>query len=255
MKNLTQGLLLLLALVGCGGSTETPPPPPVTPPGTPPAVPGTPPPPAAPGTLTLGAPAVPVVVAASPGVTFTVATSAEYQIDVSGPEPLDAQLMLFLNGSYVTSDSDSGEGVNARLVQFLAPGTYEIRPTEWRHRAMNASVTLLALPPLAPVGATTPGGPPVVVNAPAGDTDRASAGEVTLTIATAGNYRIDALGPTCDSQMVLIQNGAEVTRDSDSGENNNAQVTTMLSPGTYSVRVYDWVHRACAITVSAAPAP
>lgn len=254
MKNLTQALFLLLALVGCGGSTETPPPA-EAPPGTPPAVPGTPPPPAAPGALVLGAPAVPVNVPAMPGVTFTVATSAEYQIDVTSPEPMDAQLILFLNGSYVTSDSDSGDGVNARLVQFLAPGTYEIRASEWRHRATTASVTLLALPPLAPVGATTPGGPPVVVNAPTGDTDRASAGEVTLTIATAGNYRIDALGPTCDSQIVLIQNGAEVTRDSDSGENNNAQVTTMLSPGTYSVRVYDWVHRACAITVSAAPAP
>lgn len=253
MKNVTQGLFLALALLGCGGTEEAPPVPP--PPGTaPPTTP--PPPPAGPTELVVGGPAVTINSPASPGLAFTVATAAEYQIDVMGTD-VDPLVYLFMGGNYLTMDDDHGDGLNSRLVAFLAPGSYEARPADLRRGAYAASVTLTLLTPMTPAGAITPGAPGVVVAAPAGEYDRAASGEVTLTIATAGNYTIDAVGPgtNCDAQLLVHQNGAEVGHDSDSGDENNARLTQALTPGAYNIRVFDWVHRACAITVSAAAAP
>lgn len=252
MKHTTPRFLLALALVGCGSSAETPAAP-ATP--TPAVAPTPPPPPAMPPALALGAPATAVTVPAAPGFAFTVGAPAEYQLDVTGDAPSDAQLYLFANGSYSNMDSDSGDGVNARLISFLTPGAYEVRAAEWRHRAMSAHVSVTLLPPLTPAGVTMPGGPPMTVNTLAAETDRESSAEVTLTVAAPGNYRIDAISPTCDAQLLLHANGAEIGRDSDSGDANNAQLTTMLQPGAYNLRVYDWMHRACPITVSVALAP
>lgn len=252
MKNSTHGLLLALALLGCGGTEDAAP---AAPPTTA-ASPTAPVAPAGPTELTLGGPAVTINSPASPGLAFTVAAPAEYQIDVvgSGVDPL---VYLFMNGNYLTMDDDHGDGLNSRLVAFLAPGSYEARPADLRRGAYAASVTLMLLPPMTPVGAITPGAPGVVVAAPAGEYDRAASGEVTLNIATAGNYTIDAVGPgtNCDAQLVVHQNGVEIGHDSDSGDENNARLTHALTPGAYNVRVFDWVHRACAITVSAAAAP
>ena len=169
----------------------------------------------------------------------------------------DAQLVLLLNGSTVLEDSDGGDGVNARIITFVTPGTYEVQVWEWRGGAMTANVSAMVLPPLTPAATIVPGAPPASVNAPAGDSNRASSAEVTLTIATAGNYTIDAVGPAtgCDSQLVIVAQNAEVARDSDSGDANNARWTGPLTPGTYGVRVFDWINRACTIAVSATPAP
>lgn len=207
-------------------------------------------------TVTPGAPPSTVAVPAAPTLTLTIAAPTEVQIDATATGA-DAQLVLLSNGSTVVEDSDGGEGVNARIITFLAPGTYEVQVWEWRGGAMSANVSAMALPPLTPVGAIAPGAPPVVANAPAGDSNRAASAEVTLTIAAAGNYTIDAIGPAtgCDSQLVVIRDNAEVGRDSDSGDANNARWTGPLTPGTYGVRVYDWLNRACTINVSAAPAP
>lgn len=211
---------------------------------------------APPATIAPGAPPATVAVPAAPTLTLTIAAPSEIQIDAMATGA-DAQLVLLQNGATVLEDSDGGDGVNARIITFVAPGTYEVQVWEWRGGAMTANVSAMVLPPLTPAGAITPGAPPVVVNAPAGDSPRASSAEVTLTIATAGNYTIDAVGPAsgCDSQLVVVGQNAEVGRDSDSGDANNARWTGPLTPGTYGVRVYDWINRACTITVSAAPAP
>lgn len=247
----TISTLAALPVLGCGGSDAA-----VTPAtGTAPVAPTVAPTvaPAAPTTLTLGAPATTLQVPALPGFTLAVAAAGEYQIDAMGA-PLDAQLYLFRDGQVVVTDGDSGDGVDARIVRFLDAGTYEIRVGEWQVRQMSARVQVQQLPPLTSVASIAPGAPPMVVNAPQGDSPRNASAEITLTIATAGTYRIDVTDPSAqfDPELQLIQNGALVAQDSDSGGNRAAQLIRPLTPGEYRLRVRDWVNRAAPVTVTVA---
>ena len=247
------GLAGSLIVTACGGnSAPTTPPPPTTPPVG--SVPPPTPPPTAPGALALGAPPITLQVPALPGYTLTVAQPGELQIDAIGA-PMDAQLWLTQNGSIVTQDSDSGDGVNARIVAFVNPGTYEIHVGEWQLRPMTAQVQVQRLLPMTAVASIAPGAPPAVVNAPQGDSARNASVELTLTVAAPGNYRIDVTDPSgqFDPELMLIQNGALIQQDSDSGGNRAAQITRQLAPGTYTLRVRDWINRAAAISVSVTP--
>ncbi|MFO0682696.1 MAG: hypothetical protein U0234_11620 [Sandaracinus sp.] len=194
-----------------------------------------------------------VVVPAAPTVAFEVDAPGEYRIDAQGGD-MDAQLLLVQGGSIFTSDSDSGEGVDARIVAFLAPGSYAARVTEYQGRAMSARVTVARLPPLTPVATVTPGAPPTLVAVPRGDDARSGAAEVTLEISAAGSYRIDVVSPdaSADPELTLIARSAVVASDSDSGEGTNAQLVRDLAPGTYTLRVRDWQNRAASLRVTVA---
>jgi len=246
IKHASPAVVLLALSIGCGSSEPAAPTPPAAP-----AVPAVPAPPAAspPGTLLPGAPPTAVEVAAVPGVSFTVAAAGEYQIDGTGTP--DVQLFLVQNGNVLQEDSDSGDGTNARLQTFLAPGTYEARVYEWHGRALAAAAQVTALEPLPSTATLTPG-TPQLVQAPAGEMRRAASVEVTLEVRAAGNYRIDATSdPSRDAQLLIHRDGAVVAEDSDSGDANNAQITRQLEPGSYRLRVYDWMNRDAAITVTA----
>lgn len=201
--------------------------------------------------ITVGAPPSPITVPAAPSLTLTLPAAAEVQIDAMG-SPMDAQLLLFQSGSYIAEDSDSGEGTDARIVRFLPPGSYEVRLVEWRGRAMSARVQALILPPMTPAASIAPGAPPAVVQTPQGDSPRAASAEVTLNVATAGNYRLDAVS-TGDAELMIIQANAIVAQDSDTGEGTNAQIVRQLAAGAYTLRVRDYGNRASAITVTVVP--
>ncbi len=203
--------------------------------------------------LTVGAPPTPMTAPAMPTLALTIAAPSEVQIDAAGGA-LDAQMALLQNDSAVTTDSDSGPGVDAQIVTFLAPGTYQVRVGEWRGRAMSAQVSARVLPPMTPAAQITPGAPPAVINTPQGDSPRAASAEATLTIASAGNYRLDATS-SGDAELMIIQNGAMVQQDSDTGEGTNAQITRQLTPGAYTLRVREYGNGAGAITVTVAPQP
>jgi hypothetical protein len=200
--------------------------------------------------LAVGAPPTQVTAPAAPSLTLTLPAASEVQIDAMG-SPMDAQLLLYQGDSLITQDSDSGSGVDARIVTFLAPGTYQVRVMEWRGRAMSARVQAQVLPPMTPVAQIAPGAPPTVINTPQGDSARAASAEASLTIATPGNYRLDATS-SGDAELMIIQAGAIVAQDSDSGDGTNAQITRQLAPGTYTLRVRDYGNRASAITVTVA---
>lgn len=202
-------------------------------------------------TVAIGAPPTPAPAPAAPSLTLTLAAPAEVQIDAMGA-PMDAQLMLYQGTSMITDDADSGEGVDARIVRFLAAGTYEVRVTEWRGRAMSARVATAILPPMTPVATIAPGAPPAIVQAPAGDSPRAASVELTLTITTPGSYRLDATSDG-DAELMIIRDNALVAQDSDSGEGTNAQLTQTLTPGNYTLRVRDYRNVARAITVTVVP--
>jgi len=249
IKHASPAVVLLALSIGCGGSEPAAP----TPTPTAPAVPAVPAPPTAspPGTLVPGAPPTAVEVPAVPGVSFTVAAAGEYQIDATGTP--DVQLFLVQNGNVMQEDSDSGDGTNARLQTFLAPGTFEARVYDWHGRALTAAAQVTALEAL-PSAATLTAGRPQLVQAPAGEMRRAASVEVTLEVRTAGNYRLDATTASDagrDAELMIHRDGAVVAEDSDSGDENNAQITRQLEPGSYRLRVYDWMNRDAAITVTA----
>jgi hypothetical protein len=205
--------------------------------------------------LVPGAPASVVAVPAVPAFNFTLDHAAEIQVDGMGTP--DVQLLLLGTGdSVITSDSDSGAGTDAQIVAFLAPGTYEARVSEWRGRALDARIQVTELAAMTPAGALT-AGRPAAVAVPAGETRRAGSAEVTLEIATEGSYRIDATTAADsgrDPELLLHRDGAVVGEDSDSGDGTNAQLIRTLTPGTYRVRVRDWMNRDAAITVTLTPA-
>jgi hypothetical protein len=202
--------------------------------------------------LTVGSAPTPTTAPEQPTLTLDLPAPAEVQIDAMGA-PMDAQLLLLdARDSLITQDSDSGEGVDARIVTFLAAGTYRVRVVEWRGRAMSARVQAQVLPPLTPAAQLAPGAPPAIIDTPQGDSARNASAEATLTIAVAGNYRLDATS-SGDAELMIIQNAAIVAQDSDSGDGTNAQITRQLAAGTYTLRVRDFMNRASAITVTVAP--
>ena len=186
-----------------------------------------------------------------PAYNFTTTAPAEYQIDATGTP--DVQLLVLSNGSLVAEDSDSGDGTNARVVAFLAPGTYEARVYEWRGRALTGAAQVTQLELLTPAGTIAPNGTAQTVSTPAGEYRRAASAELTLGIARHGSYRIDATsesGAGRDAALRIHRDGAVVAEDSDSGEENNAQITHQLAPGQYRIRVRDWVNREAQISVT-----
>lgn len=207
----------------------------------------------APQPITIGAPPSSLQVPQPPTFNLTVAANAEYQIDVQG-SPMDPELYLYQGDEMIEQNDDGGEGLNARLVRFLAPGSYSIRVMEHRARPMTAQVQVQQLQPLTPVGAVTVGAPLVVsipqfpiLQRPRNSRDASR--EVSFQVAAPGNYICDATSTGRDAQMALIQNGQLLQQDDDSGEGNNAQITRQLTPGAYTIRVWDWLYRDAQITV------
>lgn len=252
------GLLLLTgALVGFGPcGDEDPGAPVVIAPGTPsgapvaaapgvPAVPAAaavPAMPAGPATLVVGAPAATLAIPAAPSFNFTVPAAGEYQIDVMG-QPMDAKVLLYQGDQHIETDDDGGDGTNARIVRFLAPATYSLRIHELRGRAATVQVTAALLPPMPSAGVVTPE-TPLTVNVPGGSDERSASAEVTLNIAQAGAYTIDAIGVgDLDPKMQLIQNMGQLASNDDGGEGNNAQIRRQLAAGTYQIRVIDFRKR------------
>lgn len=243
----TAGLMLavLVTLGGCecsGESTETAPT--TTEPGTvlPPAEPS--------GPLTVGGPPVSIEIRALPGYSFTVTEPGEYQFDAVGA-PLDAELRLDSADGFLAADSDSGEADDARLVTFLAAGSYEIHVAEALGRDLDARVSVTQADAIEPVAELAPGLAPAVVTSLEASEARAASVEVNLTIAEAGRFQIDAttVDPASDAEMQLMQNGTLLASDSDSGDGANARIERALTPGTYRVRVRDAAGRAAGIVV------
>ncbi len=261
LKAIGTGLAVALgigsvALGGCcmGGSTDTPTTTTVdltggTGTAPPTAVPGGP----NPTTIAVGAPTVTVNVAAAPRWQFVVAAPGEFQFDAVGM-PADAQMsILDSNGWTQASDSDSGDGYNARLATFLAPGTYTVRVNEYNHVAATVQVSATQLSPMTPAATIAPGAPATTVTTPSADWDRPASAEVAITITAPGNYRINAAATDssmCTSRIELIQNNASITSNSYGGPNSSAQIDQAMTPGTYTLRIRDTIYRACTHSVT-----
>lgn len=255
------GTVGLTTLTACGGETTAPAVDPAATGTTPPPGTGTPPPaagPANPTTIALGAPAVTVTTTAAPRWTFTVPAAGEYQIDAMGM-PADAQLYVLDSSNWTTtSDSDSGDGLDARIQYFFEPGTYTVRVHEYNHAAASIRVSATALAPMTPVATIAPGAPPTPVVAPEGDGARAASVEVALTVATPGNYALSltTADTGCSPEITVILNNARVgSVISAPTSGQPATETRALVAGTYTLRVRNWWNHACTMSLTANAAP
>ena len=64
--------------------------------------------------------------------------------------------------------------------------------------------------------------------------------DYTLQVSLPGLYRIDCVSSnpsTFDPYLRLLQGGAQIAADNNSGGNTNARIQTILLPGRYTVRV------------------
>lgn len=202
--------------------------------------------------LAIGSAPVTLEVPAAPAFTLNVTEPGEYQVDVTsmGQDPAAS---LYQGDERLDRDDDGGDGNNAQLVKFLAPGQYQVRVDEYHRRAVTVQGQAQRLTPLTPAGSIAPGGS-ITVETPRGDNKRAAAREVTLTIATAGTYQIDAVSEDKDAQVALIQNNATlIEENSDGGEGRNARIRRQLEPGVYQLRIWDWIRRPASITVTVNP--
>jgi hypothetical protein len=208
-------------------------------------------------TLTAGAPPSAGNIVADPALTLTITEPTEVIFDAVATG-VDAQLRLTRDGSYVAEDSDSGEGTNARLAQFLAPGTYSLIVYEYQYRAMTATVTAVVAPAMTAAATIATGAPPATIVTPEGDWARAATSEVALTVATPGNYTLTAAttDTACSPEIVVVHDhavdGWAITAP---GSGQPATAVRALQAGSYALRIRNWYGHACAMTVTAAPAP
>jgi len=91
-------------------------------------------------------------------------------------------------------------------------------------------------------------------NVAGGGNAESGAVRLQLAIAQPGFYQCDAHaeegGAALDGQMALSLGGAELARDSDSGDGFDSRIARQLAPGTYEVRVWEWQNRASSIRVT-----
>src|SRR5262245_1846825 len=109
-------------------------------------------------TLTLGQAPIAVAVPAPPTFELRIAHAGEYRVDVVGAS-VDPKMFLYLGDDLVEENDDGGDGVNARIVRFLSPGTYGVRVAEHRGRPFEAQVSAERLDPLASAGTLALGTP------------------------------------------------------------------------------------------------
>lgn len=202
----------------------------------------------APLPIAIGQAPASLTVPTPPSFTLQVTTPGEYQIDVtaSGGDP---RLYLYQGETLLEDDDDGGEGSNARIVRFLAPGTYSLRVTEFRARPFVAQAQVQLLAPPTPVGALTLGTPLVIefpetgfLNRP--ENDRAASKSATLTIAAPGQYTCTAsMDNDRRARIQLISNGTVLASDDQGFTESNASITQHLQPGTYEVRVWEAIYR------------
>jgi hypothetical protein len=241
-------VVIALAMSGCcmsGSDPVRPPPAPSIAPPAPEVIPD----------LVVDAPPITIHVPALPRYAFEVERAGEYAIDADGT-PMSAQLRLF-SGSDVVMQAGGGASAGARIVTFLAPGTYEAQIGEWRSRELDAHVSLTRLPPLPPVATLAPGDAAASVQCPHAETSREASVELTLVITTPATYRIDARSSDAlrDPELALLEDGGLLQADSDSGDGNAAQIVRELAPGSYTLRLRDWLNRNASIAVEVTPEP
>jgi hypothetical protein len=162
--------------------------------------------------------------------TLNVAEAGLYEILMTSDE-LDT--VLKLNGGAVSAeDDDSGGGTNSRITVQLEPGTYQVTATALDDPAEGAYDLNVTSRPL-PEGVELVNGGPIELGASITGLADSSPKVYSLTITERALLRVVMSSPVVDSYLSLQGPGVDVTDDDGAGNNLDAGITTLVSPGTY----------------------
>ena len=155
-----------------------------------------------------------------------------YQIDMSSSD-VDAYLVLEGPNGYYREDDDSAGELNARIADFLAPGTYQL--TARTAYGTDSGLFTLAIEPrdlpndveLRNEGALTP-------DETLNGWYSGEALTYQLTIEESSLVTLSMSSNDFDTYLELYGEGVSYT-DDDSGGGTNARLEQALLPGTYTV--------------------
>ncbi|WP_058834697.1 hypothetical protein [Luteimonas abyssi] len=144
----------------------------------------------------------------------------------------DLDSMLALEGEGVAlSDDDSGEGVDARIVSVLEPGSYSVRTSSFNDGGgiFTLDARFDDVPDNVGGGSLQIGRSHEAVLMP-GVTDR-----YTVQVRRGGRHLIEMGSTEVDSYVRILRDGVEIGSDDDSGGGLDARLEQTLEPGTYTI--------------------
>lgn len=185
------------------------------------------------GELVVGEPIHGVLTGSANQYQLTVSEAGLYELTLDSDE-FDAVLKLQGNGLEL-EDDDGGTGTNSRLSTLLQAGSYQVIAGSWGDS--EAGVYSLAL------NRRTLPADLVLVNEGAlrlGDEitglATSEARTYSLNVPSRGMLRLRMSSVEVDSYLQLEGQGLNVTDDDGAGQGYDAQIVTLVEPGSYSVK-------------------
>ncbi|BBI75947.2 hypothetical protein ACXGSL_04140 [Vreelandella aquamarina] len=183
-------------------------------------------------TMTVGTPIDSWLDTTEREITLTIEEAGMYQIEMRADE-FDAYLELEGPNGYYREDDDSAGELNARIADFLAPGTYQL--TARTAYGTDSGLFTLAIEPrdlpndveLRNEGALTP-------DETLNGWYSGEALTYQLTIEESSLVTLSMSSNDFDTYLELYGEGVSYT-DDDSGGGTNARLEQALLPGTYTV--------------------
>ena len=147
----------------------------------------------------------------------------------------DFDAMLKLDGPGVAlSNDDGGEGSNARISARLAPGAYTLTAEGYGGDRINGLYQIRVAARPLPEGGLREGGELAVGDTATGLFE-GSPHNYAFTLPARRLVRIDMRSDEIDPLLHLSGNGIEQT-DDDGGDGLGSRISTLLEPGTYTLR-------------------
>ena len=183
---------------------------------------------------------------------FSLSSRTTVTIDYESSDYTAWVALNHASGHHITYDYDSGSGTNARIVQTLDPGAYQIVVSEASSGVATGDYRLrVAAGSAAPSCAVTD------ISLPADRNGSLSASDCNDPL-DSGNYAdlfrfslnsrseitIDLTSSDYDTYLRLLDaNGNRIENDDDDGSGSNSRITRTLDPGAYQIVATDYGSR------------
>lgn len=172
--------------------------------------------------------------------TFTLTQRTKVEIRMTSTV-VDPYLFLFDNkGTLLEEDDDGGGGTNARIMQTLPAGSYEILANVFQDNTFGAyQLSLQTAPAACSTGRAIT--PPFSTTATLSASacllnDGSYEDRYDFTVTTRGVYQIDMRSAVIDPYLIVVDaNEKLIMSDDDSGTDVDASLEVQLEPGKYTI--------------------